>query len=212
MSARKQVVVISIAAIVMLFSVSTCGGDPDAFQGTVVAPLETLSALTPGPEVYATLTAKVVGTRSLDAAQPATPTPPPASPTPKPATPTPRPNTPTAQPPSVTPQPATPTSPPPAPQEATPTSEANTVLEGPQRVGALGETWNLSDIRVGIHPRKIRVVWEMAEDRATVPLTEIAEVDNSNREPSLASPENDGSQTVWAAGGSQDRENDEGRP
>jgi len=52
-------------------------------------------------------------------------------------------------------------------------------VDVPQEVGSLGSTWTLSDLRVGIHPQRVRVVWEMAEARDTAPLTEITEVDNT---------------------------------
>ncbi len=180
MPARRHIFAISIAALVMLFSVSTCGGDPDTFQGTVVAPLTTLSALTPGPELYATLTAKAGDTRPLAAARPDTPTPRPATPIPRPATPVPRLDTATPRPVTATPRPITPTAlPSPTPQEAAPTVAGDAYLQTPQQVGVLGETWTLSDIRVGLHSQKVRVVWEVAEDRTTAPLTEIVEVDNT---------------------------------
>ncbi|MFQ5495190.1 MAG: hypothetical protein ACE5EX_07390 [Phycisphaerae bacterium] len=48
-----------------------------------------------------------------------------------------------------------------------------------QRVGSSGDTWTLADIRVGLHPERVRIVWEMSERRDTAPLTEIVEVDNT---------------------------------
>lgn len=162
MSAKRPIMTTLIAVIGMTL-VAACGSTADEFHGTVVVPLETVAAFTPAPELFATLTAR-----------PATPTPRPATPTPRPATPTPRPATPIA-----TPRPATPTSQPPTPEGAVPTVDPKAHLDVPQQVGNLGEIWTLSDIRVGIHPRKVRVVWEMAENRKTAPLTEIVEVDNT---------------------------------
>lgn len=180
MPAKRHILTI-LTAIIAVIVVATCGGDPNAFRGTVVAPLETISAITPGPEVYATLTAKAVVTRSLAQAQRATPTPRPPTPTPRPPTATPRPDTPTPRPPTATPRPAspTPTSPPATPESSAPTVPADAYLNVPQKVGSSGDTWILADIRVGMHPQKVRVVWEMAEKRDHAPLTEIEEVDNT---------------------------------
>lgn len=171
-----RVVLIAVAGTILI---SACGSDPNAFRGTVVAPLETISALTPGPKLFATLTAQPAATQRVTEARPATPMPQPATSTPRPATPTPRPPTPTPRPPTATSRPATPNPLPTPAGDAIPTVNPNAYLDVPQQVGSLGDVWTLSDIRVGIHPRKVRVVWEMAENHDTAPLTEIVEVDNT---------------------------------
>lgn len=143
-------------------------GSPQAFRGTVVAPLETISAFTPGPERLE-LTPRPVPAEGET--RPPTPTPRPSTFTPRPDTPTPRPTTPTPRPATPTPRPATPST-------GQPTPDPRAYLGVVQYVGRLGQVWSLSDLRVGIHPDRVRVVWEMAEARDTVPYTEIVEVDN----------------------------------
>ncbi|RME41893.1 MAG: hypothetical protein D6791_19080 [Chloroflexi bacterium] len=168
MPAKKYISVTLITVSVTLLA--ACSSSSRTFRGTVVAPLETISALTPGPKLLATLTARPAATEEVAEARPPTPTPRPPTPTPR--TPIPRPATPT-------PRPATPTMIPATPEGAVPTVSPNAYLDVPQQVGVLGDTWTLSDIRVGIHPRRIRVVWEMVESRTTAPLVEIVEVDNT---------------------------------
>lgn len=156
---------VCVAALLLI----GCGGSPEAFQGTVVAPLETLSALTPGPALLRTLTPQPV---TRGETRPPTPTPRPPTATPRPPTPVPRPNTPTPPPPTPTPPPATPAA------ARSPTPNPRAYLGVVQYVGRLGETWTLRDVRVGIHPDRVRVVWEMAEARDSAPYTEVVEVDN----------------------------------
>ncbi|MFQ5855349.1 MAG: hypothetical protein ACE5LU_06890 [Anaerolineae bacterium] len=171
MPAKRHVLAILITAMGATV-VAACSGSSNEFRGTVVAPIETISALTPSLELITTLPAQPATAEALAQPRPPTPTPRPATPMPRPATPTPRPPTPTVQPPTLTPQPAT-------PEGAVPTVDPKAYLDLPQQIGELGDAWTLSDIRVGTHPRMVRIVWEMAEDRKTVPLTEIVEVDNT---------------------------------
>lgn len=178
MPARRYAIIILIGATIMALT-TACGGDPEAFRGTVVAPLETIAALTPGTGTFATLTAVPAAPRVGAEARPATPTPRPPTATLRPATPTPRSTTPTPRPPTATVRPATPTPPPATPEGAIPTVGPEAYLDVTQQVGGLGDVWTLSDIRVGLHPERVRIVWEMAERRNTAPLTEIVEVDNT---------------------------------
>lgn len=174
----KRYVGLILTATVGTILVTACGGDPVAFRGTVVAPLETISALTPGAALFTTLTVEPAITHAPAEARPATPTPRPPTATPRAATPTPRPPTRTPRPPTATVRPATPT--PLAPSEAPiPTIGPETYLDVVQRVGSSGDTWTLADIRVGLHPERVRIVWEMSERRDTAPLTEIVEVNNT---------------------------------
>lgn len=178
MPARRYVIAILIAVVGMTL-VSTCGGDPNAFRGTIVAPLETISAITPEPGLFATLTAQPAATQELTPAQSATPTLPPSTLTPRPLTSTPQPATFTPAPPMAT-SPAPASTPQPAtPEGAIPAIDPRAYLDVSQQVGSLGDTWTLSDIRLGIHPQRVRIVWEMAENRNGTPLAEIVEVDNT---------------------------------
>ncbi len=167
----KRYVVLILTATVGSILIAACGGDQAAFRGTVVAPLETISALTPGAALFATLTAEPAITQAPAEARPATPTPRPPTATPRAATPTPRPPTATAR-----PDTPTPLSPPEAP---IPTIGPETYLDITQKVGSSGDAWTLADIRVGLHPKRVRIVWEMGERRDAAPLTEIVEVDNT---------------------------------
>ncbi|MFQ6058050.1 MAG: hypothetical protein ACE5MB_04105 [Anaerolineae bacterium] len=45
--------------------------------------------------------------------------------------------------------------------------------------GTLGDIWHLADIRMGLHPNRVRVVWEMQEARASAPHFTVVEVDNA---------------------------------
>lgn len=151
-----------------LLLLAGCGGSPEAFRGTVVAPLETLAALTPGPELLLTLTPRPA---IRGETRPATPTPHPPTATSPPATLAPRPSTPTPVPASSTPSPT-------ARVVAQPTPDPRAYVGVVQYVGRLGQTWTLRDVRIGVHPDRVRIVWEMVEDRDTAPYTEIVEVDN----------------------------------
>lgn len=174
----KRYVVLILIATVGTILITACGGDPEAFRGTVVAPLETISALTPGAALFATLTAEPPATRAPAEARLATPTPRPPTATPRAATPMPRPPTRTPRPPTATVRPATPTSLAP-PEAPIPTIGPEVYLDITQQVGSSGDVWTLADIRVGLHPERVRIVWEMGERRDTAPLTEIVEVDNT---------------------------------
>lgn len=76
---------------------------------------------------------------------------------------------------SPTPSPA-PTSP---PSTCTPTQAPSAYLGVVREGGALGEVWNLADVRYGLHADRLRVVWEMAEPRDHVPRFRVVEVDNA---------------------------------
>jgi hypothetical protein len=65
------------------------------------------------------------------------------------------------------------------PPTVTPTPETSAYLGMARRGGRLGKIWNLADVRYGLHPGRLRVVWEMAEPGDHVPLYEAVEVDNA---------------------------------
>lgn len=62
---------------------------------------------------------------------------------------------------------------------STPTQEPSTYLGMEREGGIVGGVWNLADVRHGLHPDRVRVVWEMAESREHVPRYEVIEVDNA---------------------------------
>lgn len=106
-------------------------------------------------------------------------------------TPTPVPTPPTAQPHILAP---TPTPAPtftlvPSPTSALPPSYIGLSHEG----GTLGQVWQLADIRVGLHPDRIRVVWEMKEARESAPHFTMVEVDNAQ----TPFPSGPGGQTTY---------------
>jgi hypothetical protein len=83
--------------------------------------------------------------------------------------------------PTYTPHPAYTTAPP-APTHTpyhTPTPNPSTYLGVVRRGGRLGAIWTLADVRYGLHPDRLRVVWEMAEPGDHVPLFTAVEVDNA---------------------------------
>jgi hypothetical protein len=178
MAAKRHIWLILIGIVGMSLA-SSCGGDSDGFSGTVVAPAETKPAAIPASaRSEARGGQPAPADAAPDKAQPAPPSPQPLAPTPPPDnTAAPLPTTPASQPAIPTLLPATSTSLPPLAAE--PTVNPTTYLDVPQQVGAVGDIWTLSDIRVGIHPQRYRIVWEMAERRNTAPLTEIMEVDNT---------------------------------
>ncbi len=53
------------------------------------------------------------------------------------------------------------------------------VLDAPRTGGALGELWHLADFRYGAHGDHLRVVWELAERRQSLPKYRVVEVDNA---------------------------------
>jgi hypothetical protein len=63
----------------------------------------------------------------------------------------------------------------PSPTSALSSSHIGLSHEG----GTLGQVWQLADIRVGLHPDRIRVVWEMEEVRQSAPHFTMVEVDNA---------------------------------
>lgn len=74
-----------------------------------------------------------------------------------------------------------------------PTRDPSSYLEAELQGGALGEVWNLADVRLGLHPDRLRVVWEMAEARDHVPWYRVVEVDNAT------SPFPTGGEPAWGA-------------
>ncbi len=94
-----------------------------------------------------------------------------------------------------TPQPtaASPTSAPPSPTSE-PTSVPSLDYVGVKKQGgALGGTWTLTDVRVGAHEERFRVVIEVAEARDRAPFFEAIEVDNA------ATPFPSGHDPAWGA-------------
>jgi hypothetical protein len=197
----RRALCLVLAALVGTTTLAGCGvGDPGEFQITMVAPFQTLVALTPGPAVYGTLTARA-----------ASPSPPPASVvrgvagelesvtstsqpmlalaptetlesstvTPPQPTATLRSVTPTPPQPTATPRSVTPPSPPPTPAGGIGTLDASVYVGQFQSVGELGDAWSLSELRIGMHPEMVRLVWELQDDRDTIPLTRVVEVDNT---------------------------------
>lgn len=67
-----------------------------------------------------------------------------------------------------------------SPPPGTPTQEPSPYLNVTRQGGILGNVWNLADIRYGLHPDRLRVVWEMSELRDQIPRFEIVEVDNTS--------------------------------
>ncbi len=53
------------------------------------------------------------------------------------------------------------------------------LLDTPRTGGALGEAWQLADFRYGAHGDHLRVVWELAERRQSLPQYRVVEVDNA---------------------------------
>ncbi|MEA3308915.1 MAG: hypothetical protein U9Q70_05330 [Chloroflexota bacterium] len=53
------------------------------------------------------------------------------------------------------------------------------LLDAPRTGGALGELWHLVDFRYGAHGDHLRVVWELAERRQSLPKYRVVEVDNA---------------------------------
>ena len=45
--------------------------------------------------------------------------------------------------------------------------------------GVLGGAWNLADLRYGLHPDRVQIVWEIAEPGDHVPAFQVAQVDNA---------------------------------
>jgi hypothetical protein len=66
-----------------------------------------------------------------------------------------------------------------APSISTPTLAPPSYLGIVQQGGRLGKIWRLADVRYGLHPDRLRVVWEMVEPEDHVPLFKAIEVDNA---------------------------------
>jgi hypothetical protein len=77
---------------------------------------------------------------------------------------------------TVTPTPD-PTDPASAPRATVPPDEGH--LGEKKQGGNLGDVWTLADVRVGAHPEKFRVVFEMREGRNYAPFHEAIQVDNA---------------------------------
>lgn len=202
---RRALRLILLALVACSLLAACEGGDPGEFQITMVAPFQTLAALTPGPAVYDMLTARAPANASVVqglARRSETPTPArrltltpsaaaiteqrqpsptarrePAAITPPPATATPR--APTA---TLASEPLPPL--PPTPARPMNTFETSVYLSEAQSVGQLGRTWNLAALRIGVHPGMVRLVWELEDDGLgdepdTAPLVRVVEVDNA---------------------------------
>lgn len=169
---KRYIFVILLSAVGAILT-AACGSEANEFRGTIVAPQQQTTSPTTSQQGIPT-TSPTQPTAPEAPARPQA-----ATPTPRPATPTTQPATATATPPTATPRLATPTPPPATSEPAAPTTDPTAYLGEERQVGSLGNVWTLSDIRVGTHPGKIRVVWEMAESRNAAPLTKIVEVDNS---------------------------------
>ncbi len=89
--------------------------------------------------------------------------------------------------------PPTPTADAAAPADTPSTATAHANLGILYEGGALGEIWNLADIRYGLHPDRVQVVWEMAESRGHAPLFTVTEVDNN------ATPFPTGHDSTWGS-------------
>ena len=79
------------------------------------------------------------------------------------------------------------------PPTSTPTPDLLAYLGVVRQGGRLGAVWSLADVRYGLHPDKLRVVWEMAGPGDHVPLFKAVEVDN------LADPFPLGHDPSWGA-------------
>lgn len=191
----RRALCLVLAAVVGTIILAGCEvGGSGEFQITMVASIQTLAALTPGPAVYGTLTAGAPSSASVvqglaGGLEPATPT---SQPTltpsaaaaselrlPRSPTATLPSAAPTLPPPTATQRPDTPTPPPSTPAGSMSTLDASVYFNEARSVGELGDTWSLSDLRIGIHPEIVRLVWEMQDDRDTAPLTRVVEVDNT---------------------------------
>ncbi len=87
----------------------------------------------------------------------------------------------------------TPTSSPRPTPTTTPTPQPSPWLGVARQGGKLGRVWTLVDVRYGLHPDRLRVVWEMNESGEGVPLYEAVEVDNA------ADPSPTGHDPAWGA-------------
>jgi hypothetical protein len=61
----------------------------------------------------------------------------------------------------------------------TPQVPPSSYLGDVRKGGRLGKTWNLANVRCGLHSDRLRVVWELAEPGDHLPLFEVVEVDNA---------------------------------
>jgi hypothetical protein len=83
---------------------------------------------------------------------------------------------------------ASPMSTPPPPY---PTPDPSSLLNVEREGGVLGDVWTLADLRYGLHPDRVQVVWEMAESRDHGPYFTVVEVDN------VSSPFPTGHDSAW---------------
>ena len=77
--------------------------------------------------------------------------------------------------PTVTPPPAQPT----ASHTSTSPPDPSSDPSGEHEGGILGSAWNLADLRYGLHPDRVQIVWEMAEPGDHVPEFQVVEVSNA---------------------------------
>ncbi|MDF1513195.1 MAG: hypothetical protein P1S60_05235, partial [Anaerolineae bacterium] len=90
----------------------------------------------------------------------------------------------TSNPPTSTQQPDSPTATSTS-EPIAPTPSATPPMVTPTRTpiaitgGEMGLIWNLADVRYGVHQDRVRVVIEMADDRASIPHYKIEVVDNT---------------------------------
>ncbi len=66
-----------------------------------------------------------------------------------------------------------------APPTSTPLPDPSSYLDVEREGGVLGSVWNLVDLRYGLHPNRVQIVWEMVESGDQVPAFQVVEVDNA---------------------------------
>jgi hypothetical protein len=62
---------------------------------------------------------------------------------------------------------------------STPLPDPSTYLSIEHEGGVLGDVWQLADVRYGIHPDRVQIVWEMVDPGDHVPAFRVVEVDNA---------------------------------
>jgi hypothetical protein len=77
--------------------------------------------------------------------------------------------------PTRTPTPVEPTASP----TSTPSPDPSSFLDVEREGGVLGDVWNLADLRYGLHPDRVQIVWEMGESRDHGPYFTVVEADNA---------------------------------
>ena len=160
-------------AFLGLSFLSTCGGQEQQFTGTLVAP----------PNETPELTIALIPTMTVPSPSHTAP------PSPTPTTEVtvqdtvteliPQPEETKSEPDSPKEEAATPTPAEVAPEGTIPTDDPQAYLGVLQSYGSIGEVWSLSDLRLGIHPDKVRVVWEVSGNDEGSPFIQVIEVDNA---------------------------------